>query len=237
MAVAGLANRRQLAFGEVAGEQRAAFPAEIRVLAPELGIGLDECVGRRADQIVQHEIRSRGADLGDQPRHVGLADRQVAFPQHFSAGVDNQVAGNAVGLPAPDVVGPEQETVGAEARHHMRQQRNQMLVRAGMHVDDMVVGLETFIGTAIPKRAAGLLHNRNGLLAAPRGGAAQDVASLAVAENVFAKHGIAVGIPLRVALDRNQFDLRRRIGVEIGDGPQGAEPARFRNQAVGAERE
>lgn len=100
MPVARRADRRQLAFGEVAGEQRAALGAEMRALAPELGIGLDEGVGRRADQIAQHKIRPGGADFRDQPRHLGLADRQITFPRHFSAGVGNQVAGDAVGLPA-----------------------------------------------------------------------------------------------------------------------------------------
>jgi uncharacterized protein YmfQ (DUF2313 family) len=71
----------------------------------------------------------------------------------------------------------------------MRKKRHQMLVRAGVHVNDMLVGLEAFIGAGIPERATCLLEDWNDLLAAPGGDAADDVARAALACRISSQSG------------------------------------------------
>ena len=220
MPVAGIADRRQLAFGEIARQDRAAFRPEMRIALGQRGIGRNEGVGRRADQIVEDEVRPRRLDFGDQPRDVGLAERQIALAQHLAAGIGDQVARDAVGLPAPDVVRSRQEAVRAEARHDVAEQRHQMLVRAGMHVDDMLVGLETLVRTGIPQRAAGLLEDRNDLLAAPRGDAADDVRAPSCCAGCPRIRRRSDRCCLGIALDRHQLDRALGIGVDRRRSPR-----------------
>ena len=103
-----------------------------------------------------------------------------------------------------------------------------------MGVDDMIRGLEPFIGHDIPKRRARPFQRRYDLFPAPGGDAAKDVPRSAVAQNLVAKGGVAVDIAAGVALDRGKADIHRRIAVHLGHGGQHAGPARFGDQRVTA---
>ncbi len=152
---------------------------EMSVLAAERGIGFEKRVGRGADQRIEHEVRPGRADLGDDPVHVGNADRHVAIGQRLTAGVEDQVAGDATDLPPPDVVGPHQVAAAAEAREGPAQQWKQVLVRTGVGVDHVLGGLETLVGARVPQGAPRLLDLGDHLLAAPGRDAADDVAGAA----------------------------------------------------------
>ena len=100
----------QFAFGQVAGQDGAGRGAEMSILAPQVRIGLKEQVLRLADEVIQDEIRPRGADFLDHPANVGRSDGQVAFAQNLAARLGDDLAGKAVHLPAPDIVRPGQIT-------------------------------------------------------------------------------------------------------------------------------
>jgi hypothetical protein len=116
----------------------------------------------------------------------------------------------------------------------MGQQRHQMLVRAGMHVDDMLVGLEALVGTRVPERRARLLDDRDRLLAAPGRDAADDVVRRAGSQDVFAQRRIAVDVAAWVALDRHELDGMGGIGVDLGNRPHGARVAGVGDQPIAA---
>src|SRR5690606_39732766 len=76
-----------------------------------------------ADEVIENEGGASRLDLLQQALDARVAEGQVALPQHPAVYVANQVAGNAVQLPPPDVIGTEQEGIAPEARYDEVQQR------------------------------------------------------------------------------------------------------------------
>src|SRR5690606_125430 len=138
---AELADRRavrhliELAFLQVAARDWAVFRKERRVALPKRVHGFKESVARWANQVVEHEARPLLGDVGDDPLDGGFLERKVTLTEYRAAGIGDQLAGEPVHLPSPDVVGADQVGTRAVARDQMLEQRDQVLVRASADID------------------------------------------------------------------------------------------------------
>src|SRR5690606_3729265 len=185
-----------------------------------------------ADEVIENEGGASRLDLLQQALDARVAEGQVALPQHPAVYVANQVAGNAVQLPPPDVIGTEQEGIAPEARYDEVQQRDNVLIRAGVRIDYVVVGLEALVGTGIPEKTTVLFQERYDFLAAPGGGAAEDVLHPLVPQELHAVGAIALDLSLGIALPGAQQKGSTGIGVDGFDGRKHALSGGIREKLI-----
>ena len=132
----------QFGFGEAAAGNR-----NVRCLVKSLSgaggpQGPEECIGTRADERVEHEIRLRLDDGPDDLLMIRFAHREVALGHHRPAGRGEALTQDAVVLPRPYVI--RADTIGAPA--HMRKeildQGNNVLIWSRTRVDDVIGALK-----------------------------------------------------------------------------------------------
>ncbi|KAG7666537.1 hypothetical protein KSW81_003256 [Nannochloris sp. 'desiccata'] len=159
--------QRGFVLAEIAAYDRAVFRKEGGVVQTQRPVGRKKCIGGRAYEVVEDEVRSLFTDLTDQVIDILIADRHVAFAHDATAGTGENVPRDAVRLPAPDVVGAGQKGARAKTWNDVVQQRHQMLVGTGCHVDQVLRNLETLVNARVPQKRIELLDDRDHLLAAP----------------------------------------------------------------------
>src|SRR5690606_18335235 len=213
-----VASSLDLAFGEVAEEYRYAVSKSGFLL--QLSKAREKGVRAVADQGVQDEIRLQRADVLDDVVELGVAERKVAIGQNVAAGCSDALARDLRHFPAPDVVGAEEIGAAAERRQRPVEQRQQMLVRARVHVGDMFGCLETLVRDRVPEDAVKALKFRDHFLAARRGDAAEDVARFGRTQDLAAERRVAVEPTFRVTLDDAERDVEAGVGVHFLDALQ-----------------
>ena len=118
-------------FTQIAAHHGAVFRQESRILLSERPIGGEEGIGGIANQIVENEVRTFLADFIDEMSNVIIANRHVALAQYAAARTGQNVTGNAVGFPSPDIIRACQEAATAEAWNNVIEQWHELLVGAG----------------------------------------------------------------------------------------------------------
>ena len=226
MPVGGRAEAGQFRLGQAAARDRYrlrlvdAPPQRLCAQQPEEG------VGRGADHRVEDEVRRRVEDLLDHGLEVGVADREVTLASDLAPGRQHRLAHDPVVLPGPDVVRAEEPRPPPPGLKQVARQRHDVLVRGGASVDHVLARLETLVVRRVPEQRVVLLEEREHLLAAGAGVAADhvgDPVQQELARAVDIVRDPAAGIDGHGL----EEDVRAAV-VDLADGQQRARMHRLR---------
>ncbi len=155
----------------------------------------------------------RAATSATMPIDVGVADGKATLADDLAARLGDDLAREAVHLPAPDIVRSGQIDAPPVGRQHVLEERQEVLVRTGARVDHVRVGLEAFVGANVPEQGVVLLDDGNDVLARLRGHRADHVPAPVLLEHLPGQFDVELARSGRISEDRLDRDGARRLAV------------------------
>ena len=95
---------------------------------------------------------------------VRVTDGEATFADDLAARLRDDLACEAVHLPAPDIIRSGQIDAPPIGRQHVFEERQKVLVRTGARIDHIRIGLEALVGANVPEQGVVLLDDGDDVL-------------------------------------------------------------------------